>query len=194
MKIAITGSIGSGKSLASAYLRQLGYPVYDTDTMVHAYYEPDGAAYKDLIKTFGEGILDASGRIDRRRLGDLVFQDAALLKALEEVVYPYLKQDIVAMPHQGTIVFYEVPVLFESGFEIYFDRILMINTLPTLAYERLLKRGMRPGDITSRLKHQMSPEQKAKRSDFVIDNNSSIDDFKQQIDVFMKHLEQGVSL
>lgn len=193
MKIAITGSIGSGKSLVSSYLREMGYPVYDTDKMVHHYYEPSGLAYHDLIATFGSGIVDDQGFINRKVLAELVFQDPALLKALEDIVYPHLKREILAVNASQKIVFFEVPVLFESGFEIYFDRILMIDTKPEIAFERLLARGMEPLDIKTRLKNQMAPSEKRQRSDFVIENNETQKALHDKLKVFMTHLKKEIA-
>lgn len=190
MKVAITGSIGSGKSICSAYLRVLGYPVFDTDKMVHQYYEPQGPAYQQLIDTFGKDILFEDGHIDRATLASLVFQNKESLQALEDIVYPHLAHEINSYDDGDSIVFYEVPVLFESGFEKYFDKVVMIDIRPEIAIERLLNRNMTIEDIKRRLNNQMSPGEKAKRSDVIISNDGSLEELHQKIDEFIIKLEK----
>lgn len=182
MKIAITGSIGSGKSLASSYLRDLGYIVFDTDKMVHEYYEHGAAAYHDIVERFGQSILAADGRIDRGALANVVFQDKASLRDLEGIVYPYLIAEIEHYNEGDALVFYEAPVMFEAGLQSYFDGVLMIVIDSEIAHERLLKRGMSAEDVKRRLSNQMSPSEKEARSDYVIANNKSIEALHQAID------------
>lgn len=188
MKIAITGSIGSGKSACSAYLRTLGYTVFDTDKMVHAYYEPDGKAYKELIDTFGTEILDDNKNVDRKVLAGIVFQDQVKLDQLEGILYPHLAQEILETNDSYDYIFYEVPVLFESGFEIYFDTTVMIDIDEDIALERLQGRGMALDDVKRRLKFQMSPQEKRDRADVIIENNSTVKAFHDKIEVFLNKL------
>lgn len=190
MKIAITGSIGSGKSLASTYLRSKGYKVYDTDKMVHTYYDIKGPAYETLIQTFGQGILKEDRTIDRAHLASLVFQDKDKLNQLESIVYPILVKEIQSLDDANEIIFYEVPVLYESGFETYFDKVLMIDADKDIRIERLLERGMSNEDLQRRMLNQMDPKIKVEKADDNIRNNSSIKDLHSALDHYINQLEK----
>lgn len=190
MKIAITGSMGSGKSLASKTIRDLGYQVYDTDKMVHAYYAPSGVAYDELITLFGEGIVMSDGTLDRPLIAQRVFQDEEMLRQLEGIVYPHLADEIKSIEAKNELVFFEVPVLFESGFDTYFDRVLMIDVDPQIRIERLITRGMSEEDIQNRLAHQMDPQLKRDKSHAVIDNNDSKEVFEDSIKAYVTTLEK----
>ncbi len=173
MKIAITGSIGSGKSSLSKIIQDMGYPVYDTDKMVHAYYEPQGAAYHDLLDAFGPSIVSPSGSIDRKVLSDVVFRDKEKLKQLESLVYPHLQEEILSRADDG-LIFYEVPVLYESGFDVYFDAVVMVAADIPLTLQRLEKRGMDEAEAKRRLSHQMSPQLKIEKADYLIQNDGDL--------------------
>ena len=188
MKIAITGSIGSGKSLVGSYLRSLGYTVIDTDTLVHEFYGSSNILYQAVVDVFGLDVLGDAGEIDRKKLGQRVFSDALALNDLESIVHPAVADYIQTYNAEGVTVFFEVPMLFESEMDEYFDSVLMIDVDEDLSLERLVLRGTSRGDALSRLKHQMDPKLKIEKSSTVIHNNSSIDDLYRNIDAYLEEL------
>lgn len=192
MKIAISGTMGAGKSVMSAYLRTKGYQVYDTDKMVHEYYKLGGLAYDSLVATFGLDVLDAKGAIDREVLSSLVFKDALLLNELESIVYPILIDEILSHQDDGSLVFYEVPLLFEAEMESYFDFVITVDSKFENRLQRIVQRGLVKDLAQERMNHQLSGEDKNHRAHYVIHNDESLEDFYHKIDVIIETLKGGV--
>lgn len=187
MKIAITGSIGSGKSSVGSYLREKGYTVIDTDKLVHEFYQSSNILYDAVLDVFGINILDESGEIDRRKLGTIVFDNPLALNDLESIVFPAVENYIVSFP-DNALSFFEVPMLFESEMDFLFDSILMIDIDRDLSFLRLVNRGISKEDAQKRLDHQMSSALKIEKSDKVIHNNGTIDDLYHSIDLYLKEM------
>lgn len=186
MKVAITGSIGSGKSSVGAYLRSKSFEVIDTDKLVHDFYR--SSLYDAVVDVFGINILDPSGAIDRTKLGALVFENPLALNDLESIVFPAVSEYIMSI-NDRALVFFEVPMLFESNMEDLFDSILMIDADQSLALERLVLRGISREEALKRLAFQMNPQEKSKRSHDVIVNNGSLNDLYNLVDLYL--VEKG---
>lgn len=187
MKIAITGSIGSGKSSVGSYLREKGYTVIDTDKLVHEFYQSSNILYDAVLDVFGINILNESGEIDRRKLGSIVFENPLALNDLESIVFPAVENYIVSFP-DNDLSFFEIPMLFESEMDSLFDSILMIDIDRDLSFSRLVNRGISKEDAQKRLEHQMSSALKIEKSDKVIHNNGTIDDLYHSIDLYLKEM------
>ena len=127
MKIAITGSIGSGKSSMGSFLRETGEIVFDTDKMVHDLYKNNDEVYQSVVEHFGESILNEDKTINRIILGRLVFKDSQEINKLESIVYPVIIKMIESYTEtKNTCVFYEVPMLFEANMSHLFDYVVMV--------------------------------------------------------------------
>lgn len=190
MKIAITGTMGAGKSSVSDYLKSLGFSVLDTDKMVHEYYRKDGKLYTQIIDTFGKDVL-ANDEIDRKKLASIVFSDKQQLNILEEMVHPVVLKDIQSVDDRNSIIFFEVPQLFESNMEANFDKIIMIDADKDVRIQRLLNRGLSLETIENRLLHQMSGEKKREKSDYIIENNNEITSLYSKVDALLEKLKEG---
>lgn len=190
MKIAITGTIGGGKSSVSRRLIELGYPVYDTDKLVHTYYEKNGRLEHVVIEMFGKDILNKEGRIDRGLLANKVFEDFDALRRLESVVYPVVSEHIDELYHNYKgIMFFEVPMLFESHLEHKFDRIMMVTARKDIRMERLEQRGMSQEDVERRSLRHLDEQEKIKRSDIIINNDGDLNELNVKIDLILKELK-----
>lgn len=190
MKIAITGTIGGGKSQMSKYLISLGYPVFDTDKLVHTYYDKNGRLEKEVVQHFGTSILDEKGVIDRRKLAKCVFENDKELIFLESLVFPVVSHHVEEL-YQETqgIVFFEVPMLFESGLDDNFDVIVMVTAQEEIRVSRLVKRGMSKEDIKSRTKRHEAESVKIAKSDYIIYNDGSIEELHQEVDDLLLKLK-----
>lgn len=191
MKIAITGTIGAGKSQVSKYLKRKGYPVYDADTLVHTYYEYKGKLYDAIIDLLGNQILNDDETIDRSKVAAIVFENETLLNSLETLVFPTVSEHMKSIyAEQEGLVFFEVPMLFEAQLEKDFDKIVMINAPQSLRYTRLIDRGMRLEDIHKRVSRHADEKFKIEHSDYLVINDDNIDSLHIKIDELLVKLEQ----
>ena len=192
MKIAITGTIGGGKSSASCYLKSLGYPVYDADKLVHDFYLKDGILYDAVINLFGVDILDENLEIKRQDIARRVFNDQRCLKELESLVFPAVLAKIQTLyeDHDG-LVFFEVPLLFESNMEANFDCIICISAPIELRLERLKARGMDPDEAMARMKRHTLEAIKKDKSDFFINNDGLVLTLNDKIDTILTLIKKG---
>lgn len=189
MKLAITGTIGSGKSTVSKIISELGYEVIDTDKLVHSFYEVDGLLYDWLIKKFSDEILNENGLVDRAHLSEIVFSDIDKLELLEKEVFKLVRTEI--QNDTRSLVFYEVPLLYEAKLEDLFDYVVMVDASKEVRYERLSQRLGSFENFKKREKRQLSGEIKASKSDFVIMNNGSLDDLKIKVDEVLRSVLSG---
>lgn len=185
MKIAITGTIGSGKSTVSAYLRNKGYAVFDCDRTNSELLKPGNKGYNALIKAFSDEILNEDQTIDRKRLSAIVFNDSKQLKILNSIMHPLIREEMLIEMNRNNLFIAEVPLLFETDFYQLFDYKLLIVADYDIAIERLIKRGLSEDDAISRIKNQMDVEEKIRKSDYIIDNNQGLNELYQKIDEWM---------
>jgi dephospho-CoA kinase len=168
--------MGSGKSTVAAILRRLGYAVLDADKTVHLILSPGGPGEDQIIRTFGEGVRAADGKLDRRSLGRLVFNDAAKLEALEKIVHPLVRASVADERARlwatgKEVAFYDVPLLFEKKMENDFDFVLVVTAPENVRRARLAKRSqMTDAEFMERSKHHVSAEEKEARASAVIQN------------------------
>ena len=185
MKIAISGSIGSGKSVACEYLRQnKGYDVFDCDQVNRKLLEKDEAGYLKVKEAFPECFND--DELDKKKLSALVFNNEEEKKKLEDIMHPLILNELEK--REDDPLFAEVPLLFEAGWDKYFDHNLLIVTDLDILVERLVERGLDKEDIYNRLSSQMSVEEKIKRADKIIYNNGSLSDLYKLIDLWLEEI------
>lgn len=181
IKVAIVGNIASGKSELEKYLFNSGFVVLDTDVMAH-----DILVDKpDVAKAFEEYDVFEYGLLSREKLGKLVFSNAELKEKLESIVHPLIKEtikDSFETFADEDFVFVSVPLLFEVGWQELFDKIVFIKSDDEVRLERLIKRnGYSREYAQTRLDSQLSQETKITNSDYVIENNSSKEEFYKNI-------------
>ena len=176
-KIGITGNIASGKSQVENILSGLGYVVYDSDKIAHD--------VLDGITDFYGYDVFTNGKIDRKKLGKLVFSNSELRKKLEDMTHPKIKLKILELfdKHKtDKFVFISVPLLYEAGFDDIFDKVIFVSIPDNLQLERLMKRNNLSADEAKlRINSQANQEEKIKKADFVINNDSTIYELNRQI-------------
>ena len=181
MRIAITGSMGSGKSTVAQLIRDMGYHVKDADQIAKEHLESD-CVKTALLKRYGQRILTCDNTIDKAYLASRIFNYPAEKRQLEDLIYPFVYAELTARSDEK-IVFSEVPLLFESNGEHYFDEIWVVVSDEVTMFERLKKnRNYTDTMIQERLQHQMSQHDKALLADVIIENNSDTDNLKKQIE------------
>ena len=192
ISIAIAGNIASGKSTVENVLRKKGYKVFDSDIIAHEVL--DDLSEKILEAFKGYDILE-NGRISRQKLGALVFDDKNLKEKLENIVHPEIKDRLKKIFEENKLekyIFVSIPLLFEVGWRNLFDKILFIYTEDKIRLNRLIQRNnFTKDEALARIKSQLPQEEKVKVSDFIINNNHSIDVLQKYIERFIIQLEDN---
>lgn len=197
LKVAITGNIASGKSVVEEILKRKNFPVLDCDNAVHELYKTDFIK-KKVVEAFPDFDILEEGRLSRPKLGKIVFYDSTLRKKLEEIIYPIVKEEIGRFFRQNEgekIAFVSVPLLFESGFESLFDKIVLIYADDETRIARLIKRNnLTPEQAQNRLNIQMSQDEKTKLAHYVILNNGNLDDLSFEVDKVLNYLDKNSTM
>jgi dephospho-CoA kinase len=183
IKIALTGSIGMGKSTVARMFEEAGIPVFDADAEVRRLQGPGGA----LVERIGEhfpGTLD--GRIlDRDKLAQLVLEDPQRLAALEAIVHPEVqraRERFLEAHRDAPALLFEIPLLFETDGEGAFDKVIVVSAPPEVQRERVLqRRGMTPEKLAAILARQVPDADKRGRADFVIDAGADLSTTERQV-------------
>lgn len=185
-KVAITGGLGSGKSTVGKLLEKQGAHLVSADAIVHRLLTENRDVKEKVIEIFGETIIENSV-INRKKVAKIAFEDRQKLAKLEKVLHPLVKEEIVKASTQITPdkAFFaaEIPLFFESKNTYDFDHIIAVNTEKELSCKRL---GLTPGEYDLRMKHQLSPDEKAKRASFVIDNNQDLNALETAVKEFVR--------
>lgn len=188
MRVALTGSIASGKSTVAEWFKTKKVPVIDCDALVHESYAEGGALYLAVTDAFGPRIISSDGAIDRRVLGDIVFNDSDALQLLSSITHPIVRemvnQQANALESEGNqLIIVDVPLLFESNMQHYYDKVIVVSVNPEVQLSRLVSRnGYSYEEATKRIASQMAVTEKAKLADFVLDNNGDLIDLYAALD------------
>ncbi|SHI49413.1 dephospho-CoA kinase [Desulfosporosinus lacus] len=179
LNIGLTGGIGSGKSTVAQWFIKQGVPVLDADKTVHRLLQSDQTTVLKLIEEFGADILDENGQIDRSSLGKLVFREEDARKRLERIVHPRVVQSMNeerdALRDTGVkICVWDVPLLYEAGFEKFVDEVWVVWIPRNLQISRVLARDkLSLSEVEARISSQGSLDEKRQRADVIIDNSGS---------------------
>lgn len=194
LTIGLTGGIGSGKSTVAQWFKKQGVPVLDADKTVHRLLQSDLSTISKLIHEFGSEILGEGGQINRTKLGQRVFYDEDARKRLERIVHPNVlesmkaEQAVLRDIGAGFCV-WDVPLLFETGFEQFVDQVWVVWVPRDLQILRVLKRDkLSRSEVEARLAAQGSLDEKRKRADVVIDNSGSEWETVSQLEEAWKEL------
>jgi dephospho-CoA kinase len=185
--IGLTGGAGSGKSTVAAMLRELGAEVLDADDAAHAAYEPGSPGFEEVVREFGSGFV-RDGRIDRARLGELVFNDKDARLRLNAIVHPLVREWMAARTAEAAerevrVVVQEVPLLFENGLERLYSSVVLVYVPESLQLERLVNgRGLSEERAKAMIASQMPIEEKRRRTQHLIDNSGTREASRAQLD------------
>jgi dephospho-CoA kinase len=190
LTIGLTGGIAAGKSEALAALGRLGAVTISSDAVVHELLETEPLLPR-LVERWGEDIAPA-GKVDRNRIGSIVFADPDELKWLEAQIHPLVGERIGAwltsLPADATVAVVEVPLLFESGMEKVFDTTLAVIASDQVRHARATERGH--ALVDEREARQLAQEEKATRAEHVIENDGSLEDLERELSDVVEKLAQ----
>ena len=193
MNIGITGSIACGKSTVSNYLLEKGYTIIDADKLGHIALTSEDVKRK-LAEKFGDEIIE-NNEISREKLGKLVFGNEDNLKILNSIIHPKNKKLILKLQDEHKdeqFVFLDIALLYEAKFVDLVERVIVVYVNEKVQIERLMSRNsLSKEEALSRIKSQMSAEEKAALSDYSIDNSDTIENTYQQIDEILEKIKRG---
>ena len=185
--IGLTGGIGSGKSAVSDILRDAGACVMDADAVAHEVYRPRSDGWREVVEAFGSEVVGPTGEIDRRKLAALVFGEIAQVERLNRIVHPrareLVSERMAAAGESGErAVAVEVPLLFEAGWDDMFDEVWVVTAPEETVIERVVEaRGIDAGSVVSRMRAQMTNEDRMSRADVAIDNSHTVEDLRASV-------------
>ena len=183
IKVALTGSIGMGKSTVADMFERAGVPVFDADREVRRLQGPGGSLVEAIGALF-PGTVNG-GELDRESLAQTVLADPDKLAALERLVHPAVRdarQAFLARHRDAPMLLFEIPLLFETGGESDFDKVIVVSAPAEIQCARVLLRpGMTEEKLASILERQLPDEEKRARADFVVDTGTDLSTTEAQV-------------
>lgn len=197
--IGLTGGIATGKSTVTQILRDLGVVVIDADALAREIVEPGQPALKEIVDTFGQEVLTKEGTLDRTALGERIFQDDKARKTLELITHPRIAQamfqhasDAFASGHLW--VAYDAALLVETGTYRFLDCLIVVDAAPETQLSRLLARDqISPEAAQRRIDAQMPLKDKRALADYIINNDGSIEETRQQVEALKQRIDHLVA-
>ncbi|WP_088013422.1 dephospho-CoA kinase [Gottfriedia acidiceleris] len=183
----LTGSIASGKSTVSNFLKELNVPIVDADVIAKKVVEIGQPAYKKIIEAFGSEILLNSGEINRPLLGSIIFNNKEKRLQLNEIVHPEVRREMKQQADryikQGEpLVILDIPLLYEGNSIELVEKVIVVTVSEENQLKRLMNRnGLSKEDALLRIASQIPVKEKAARADYVINNNGDFEDTKRQV-------------
>ena len=176
--IGLTGGIAAGKTTVAAHWVSLGAIEIDADKLAREVVEPNTKGLTQILETFGPHLLTSTGELDRKALGEIVFNEPAKRVLLESLVHPLVRQraqEILESLPEQSIVVYTVPLLVEAKVALPFDVIVSVEAPEADRIQRLVSsRGMTAQEAEARIKAQASPLERAAAADFILNSNQTL--------------------
>ena len=185
-KIGLTGGIASGKSTVANLFSDLGVEIIDADEIAHSITSKQGSAYDKIVKHFGNSVLEDDNELDRKKLRTIIFKNSELRKDLEQIIHPEVhsiinKQTFESQEPYQIIV---IPLLIETGYQDFVDRVLIIDCSLNTQLERLMNRDNETLESARKIvANQIVRNERLKFADDIIDNEKeiSISDLKRKV-------------
>lgn len=187
LRVALTGGIGSGKSLVGEILEELGALVIDSDQLAREVIERGSPGYEEVITAFGDSIL-SEGQIDRAKLAAVVFKEEDLRKKLESIIHPLVREAAEKLARNlpsGAILVNQIPLLVESDGAKRFDYVITVSADEEIRRERLRLRGLKDYEITERMAAQVADLDREKIANYILRNDGSIDELTRAVEALM---------
>lgn len=190
--IGVTGGIASGKSLVSDYLTARGFPIVDADIVAREVVAPQSMGLKRVAATFGNQVINAEGRLNRKQLGKIVFADSAQLKLLNDILQPLIRkqieqelQHLIDQGHEN--IFLAAPLLFEQNYQSMCDEIMVVAVSHEEQLQRLMNRDhLDEQQARARIAAQWPLSRKIALADIVINNDGTIAQTQAQLADWIK--------
>lgn len=197
IRVGLTGGIGSGKTAVGAMFVELGCRLIDSDRITHELLSNDGGVCDAVVRKFGSDVLDDEKRIDRKKLGAIVFDDPSRRTALTDILHPviFVRQQAFlekcAREGADCIAIVDAALMVETGNAKRFDKLIVVTCTVEQQRERLRARGLSEEDASARIGAQMPMDEKARYADFVIDNSGTIEEARRRVEEVHAALREG---
>ncbi|MFH1638713.1 MAG: dephospho-CoA kinase [Chloroflexota bacterium] len=198
--IGLTGGIGTGKSTVAQFLSGLGAVILDVDTLGHEALLQGSSVYDELVATFGQEILTPDGRIDRKRLGTIVFASHELLLKLNRIVHPWMREAmkarIDACRKQGIkVLILDAAILIEAGWTSLVDEVWVTAASQETVLKRLKGReGLSEAESLARIRHQLPSDERVKHANVVIDTDCSLAELKARVEKLWRDIHKHTEM
>ena len=196
-KLGLTGGIATGKTTISNYLKSINIPVLDADEYARKVVEPGTPGLAEITNTFGEQILQPDGSLNRKLLGQIVFNDSSARQTLNDITHPRIQQMMADELHrlaeqQIPLVILDIPLLLENRNVAGADAVMVVTIPESLQLTRLMQRNnLTEKEAQSRISAQMPLNKKKKLADFVIDNSGTISNTQKQVEKVIQKIRQS---
>ncbi|MFF7649847.1 dephospho-CoA kinase [Streptomyces sp. NPDC007983] len=185
LKLGLTGGIGAGKSEVSRILVSYGAVLIDSDRIAREVVEPGTPGLAAVVAEFGPDVLTDDGRLDRPKLGGIVFNDPERLRALNAIIHPLVRDrsaELQADAGPEAVVVHDVPLLAENGLGSLYDLVLVVDATPETQLDRLVRlRGMTEDEARARMAAQATREERLAVADVVIDNDGPLEQLEPRV-------------
>lgn len=200
LKVGLTGGIGCGKTTVAEMFEQLGCCLFYADRIAHQLSEPGQSGYEKIVQSFGKEILDGAGRVDRKRLGEIVFAEPSKLERLNQILHPrvveYLERELARLEARqpDAIAIVEAALLIESGYYRRPDKLVVVRCLPEQQEERVRKRfGLSTEAARQRIRAQMTDNERRRYADYEIDSSGTFENTRGQVEQLFRKLQALVA-
>jgi dephospho-CoA kinase len=189
--LGLTGGIGSGKTIVGKMFAQLGAEIIDADQLARDVVEPGQPALGEIVERFGPDVLQVDGRLDRARLGGIVFADAAARAALNAITHPRIRERMAAAvsarKDRSGVLILVIPLLYESARTALVEAVMVVWVDPQTQLRRLVERGgLTDEQARQRIAAQMPLDQKRALADHVIDNRGTPEETRRQVETIYR--------
>ena len=187
LKVGLTGGIAAGKTTVASKLRDRDVPVLDADPLGHELLEPGQAAYEEVVAAFGQEILEAGGKVNRAKLGGVIFADAGKRARLNQILHPRILEVVqkwfaaLDAPEGPEFAVVEAALIVEAGYNRNLDKLIVCWCRPEQQLERLMLRGLSAEEAQQRIAAQMPLDEKRRLADEAIDCSGSIEETQRQV-------------
>jgi dephospho-CoA kinase len=195
--VGLTGSVGTGKSTATNFFRELGAYIIDWDELARKVTRPHLEAWKETVRYFGKGILNKDLTINRQELAEIVFSDKEKLAKLNQIVHPEVFKEDERITNEirsldpDALIIKDIPLLFEVARPIFVDKVVVVSASEQTQLKRLEEKGMSRKDARRRIKSQFPLKEKIKSADFVINNDGPPEETMRQVEEIYSLLSKG---
>ena len=193
--VGLTGGIASGKSTIAAILRRLGASIVNADELSREVVQPGQDAWNEITKSFGSDILQEDMTLDRKKLRKIVFDNPEARKKLEAIIHPRVRalaeKRIGELAASGSsVIVYEVPLLFEAQIHLWLRPVILVACDIETQKKRLLERDhLTELEAQQHLDAQMSLAEKRKLADYVIENDTTLEELEQQVRAVLQKIQ-----
>lgn len=193
MIIGLTGSIASGKSTVANILKEYRLPIVDADLIARQVVEKGAPTLQKIVEAFGEDILTEEGEMDRKKVGELIFNNEEKRNILNSIIHPAIRAEMLRQRDEHVAngekaVIMDIPLLFESKLQHFVEKIMVVTVDEDVQLKRLMERnGFTEQEAMARIKSQMPVKDKESQADVVIYNNGTVEETKKQVEIALKN-------